>query len=148
LKKLELQLVAVREILDSYDLFSVIHLSHLNSQLIKDSDLWINYVDNLTEQIDLIGQMGLTKKIVFHGVFGKTENPEELPSEEIFDLKISAIKEWLTVAQKHKMKLMLENTDESVNDLKAVFKKQPALGFTLDIGHANIVFPHFQNNYR
>lgn len=49
ISELELQLIAVREILDSYDLFCIIHLSHLNSQLLLDSELWINYVNRLTK---------------------------------------------------------------------------------------------------
>ncbi|NHJ86353.1 MAG: sugar phosphate isomerase/epimerase [Asgard group archaeon] len=144
MKELELQLIAVREILDSYDLFCIIHLSHLNSQMIKDTEQWTSYIDNLSEQIHLIGQLGITKKIVFHGTFGKTENPSELSPEEIFNKKIEAITEWINIAQQYKMKMLLENTDESVADLRAVFKKLPNLGFTFDIGHANIIFPHMK----
>ncbi|NHJ48124.1 MAG: sugar phosphate isomerase/epimerase [Asgard group archaeon] len=141
MSELELQLIAIRDILDSYDLFCIIHLSHLNSQLMVDSDLWTNYVDKLTEQIEMIGKLGLTKKIVFHGVFGRTENPKEITPENAFEIKIAAIKEWLQVAQKYKMELLLENTDESVKDLTKAFKALPKIGFTFDIGHANILFP-------
>ncbi|HUT80560.1 MAG TPA: sugar phosphate isomerase/epimerase [Candidatus Bathyarchaeia archaeon] len=144
MKELELQLIAVREILDSYDLFSIIHLSHLNSQLIKDSEHWTSYIDNLSEQINLIGQLGITNKIVFHGTFGKTENPSGIASDEIFNKKIDAITEWTNIAQQYKVKMLLENTDESVADLKIVFKKLPNLGFTFDLGHANIIFPHLK----
>jgi sugar phosphate isomerase/epimerase len=141
MNELELQLIAVRDVLDSYDLFSVIHLSHLNSQLIIDSDLWTNYVDLLTEHIELVGKLGLTKKLIFHGVFGNTENPKEMSPDEIFKTKVEVINEWLRVAQKYKMDLLLENTDESVLDLVKVFKTMPKIGFTFDIGHANILLP-------
>ncbi|MBN1328415.1 MAG: sugar phosphate isomerase/epimerase [Candidatus Heimdallarchaeota archaeon] len=144
MKELELQLIAVREILDSYDLFSIIHLSHLNSQFIKDSEQWTSYIDNLSEQINLIGHLGITNKIVFHGTFGKTEDPSGMSSDEVFNKKIDAITEWTNIAQQYKMKMLLENTDESITDLRVVFKKLPNLGFTFDIGHANIIFPHLK----
>ncbi|NHK30534.1 MAG: sugar phosphate isomerase/epimerase [Asgard group archaeon] len=141
ISELELQLIAIREILDSYDLFCIIHLSHLNSQLLLDSDLWTNYVDKLTEQIKIVGKLGITNKIIFHGVFGRTEDPVEMSSNEIFNIKLKAINEWYNEAQKNKMQFLLENTDESVKDLANVFKKQSDIRFTFDIGHANIIFP-------
>ncbi len=139
--ELELQLTTIREILDSYDLFCIIHLSHLNSQLLKDSDLWIDYVGRIAEQINLIGKLGLTNKIVFHGVFGQTEDPIEMSPKEIFSKKVNAINEWIMEGQKYKIQLLLENTDESVKDIMKVFAKLPELKFTFDIGHANILFP-------
>ena len=85
--------------------------------------------------------MGLTNKIIFHGVFGRTEDPAEMSSNEVFNIKLKAINEWYGEAQKYKIQFLLENTDESVKDLANVFKKQSDLRFTFDIGHANIIFP-------
>ncbi|MFW9924268.1 MAG: sugar phosphate isomerase/epimerase family protein [Candidatus Thorarchaeota archaeon] len=141
MEELELQLIAIRDILDSYDLFAIIHLPHLNAKFITDVDIWTNYVDRMSEQIELIGKLGITKKLVLHGVFGGTEDPVDIPKAKVSDAKHLAIKEWLEVAENHQMTLMLENLDESVEDLSTAFKKQKELSFTFDIGHANIVFP-------
>lgn len=140
LEELKLQLIAVRDIMDSYDLFSVIHLPHLKTSLILDNDLWTNYVDHMSEQIAVIGQIGITNTLVFHGVFGRSEDPDDLSSKIINKSKDLTIIEWLNIAQKYQMKLLLENTDESVNDLKPVFQRHKDLDFVFDIGHANILF--------
>ena len=145
IEELKLQLIAIREIIDSYDLFTVIHLSHLNSQLIPDVALWTDYVDRISEQIKLIGELGITKKLVFHGVYGHSEDPEGITAEKIAEAKDLALKEWLKLASENNLQLLLENTDESVDDLKPIFKKHKELGFTFDIGHANIVFPGSQH---
>ena len=139
-EELKLQLIAIREIIDSYDLFTIIHLPHLNSQILNDTDLWTDYIDRMTEYIQLIGELGIATKIVFHGVFGHTEDPPEMTKDEVDKAKDAAIKEWLTIAKKYGIKLLLENTDESVDDLKAALKRHKDLGFTFDIGHANILF--------
>ena len=141
IEELKLQLIAIREIIDSYDLFTVIHLSHLNSQLIPDVALWTDYVDRISDQIKLIGELGITKKLVVHGVFGGSENPESKSPEEIREAKYAAFSEWLKVAEENNLVLLLENTDEDADDLKPVFKQFKGLGYTFDIGHANIVFP-------
>lgn len=140
LEELKLQLIAVRDVMDSYDLFSIIHLPHMNSELILDNDLWTNYIDRISEQISVVGQIGITNILVFHGVFGRSEDPIGLTCKEILKSKDLAIIEWLDIAKKFQMKLLLENTDESVDDLKEVFKKHKNLDFTFDIGHANILF--------
>ena len=140
LEELKLQLIAVRDVMDSYDLFSIIHLPHMNTGLILDNDLWTNYIDRMSEQISVIGQIGITNTLVFHGVFGRSEDPEDLSAKEIEKNKDLAITEWLNIAKKYQMKLLLENTDESVDDLKPVFKRHKKLDFTFDIGHANILF--------
>lgn len=139
--ELNLQLIAIREIIDSYDLFTVIHLAHLNSAIISDVALWTDYVDRISDQIELIGKLGITKKLVFHGVFGHTEDPKDVSPEKLSEAKDSVISEWLKIAKQNNLQLLLENTDESVDDLKPIFKKHKDLGFTFDIGHANIIFP-------
>ncbi len=139
--ELNLQLIAIREIIDSYDLFTVIHLAHLNTQIISDVALWTDYVDRISDEIELIGKLGITKKLVFHGVFGHTEDPKDVSLEKLSEAKDAAISEWIKIAKRNNLQMLLENTDESVDDLKPVFKKHKDLGFTFDIGHANIIFP-------
>ncbi|NHJ84712.1 MAG: sugar phosphate isomerase/epimerase [Asgard group archaeon] len=141
-EEFKLQLIAIREVLDSYDLFSILHLPHLNTLMVKDLAIWTDLTDRYSEQIKLIGQLGITTKIVFHGVFGGTENPPDISNDNIMDLKHKAIEEWIIAADEYNIKLMLENLDESVNDLESIFKKHPKLGFTFDSGHANIIFPN------
>ena len=142
IQEFELQLIAIRDILDSYDLFTIIHLPHLNSQIIPDVDLWTSYVDQVSDQIEIVGKLGLTKKMVFHGVFGQTEYPEKISPEKINESKDNAISEWNNLAKKYQIKLMIENLDESVEFLKPVFDQHKDIGFTFDIGHANLVFPN------
>ncbi|NHJ04973.1 MAG: sugar phosphate isomerase/epimerase [Candidatus Heimdallarchaeota archaeon] len=141
IKELELQLITIRDILDSYDLFAIFHLPHLNSQIIPDEDLWTSYVDQVTDQIEIIGKLGITKKLVFHGVFGQTEYPKNISIEKVDAIKDQAIREWFDVAKKHNITLMLENLDESLKLMKPVFDRHKELSFTFDIGHANLVFP-------
>jgi sugar phosphate isomerase/epimerase len=142
IEELELQLIAVRDVIDSYDLFSVVHLPHLDSRNIADTDFWTQYIDNMSERIELIGKLGIARDLVFHAVFGSTEDPKDISTETIEKHKNAAIKEWLDVATKYDMKLLLENTDESVKHLDKAFKEHPRLGFAFDIGHANILFPN------
>jgi sugar phosphate isomerase/epimerase len=135
----ELQFQAIRDILDSYDLFSIIHLPHLNTRLIADIDLWTNYVDLISEQIQIIAKLGVTNQLVFHGVFGGTEIPENISLETVEAYKNKAIQEWISIAKTNNIKLLLENTDECAKHLKPVFKKFDDLGFVFDLGHANIL---------
>ncbi|MHA1124481.1 MAG: sugar phosphate isomerase/epimerase family protein [Candidatus Heimdallarchaeota archaeon] len=135
----ELQFQAIRDIMDSYDLTTIIHLPHMNTQLISDIDLWTNYVSLMSEQIQIIGNLGITNTLVFHGVFGGIEHPEGVTLEAAEDYKEKAIVEWLTISKENNMKLLLENTDECAKHLKPVFKKFKDLGFTFDIGHANLL---------
>ena len=135
----ELQFRAIRDIMDSYDLSTIIHLPHMNTKLISDIDLWTNYVDLMSEQIQIIANLGIANTLVFHGVFGGTESPENIPLEVVDGYKDKAILEWLKISKKNNLKLLLENTDESAKHLKPVFKKYPELGFTFDLGHANLL---------
>jgi sugar phosphate isomerase/epimerase len=135
----KLQFQAIRDIMDSYDLSTIVHLPHLNTQLIADVDLWTNYVDIMSEQIQIIANLGITNTLVFHGVFGGTEQPEGVSAEIVNEYKDNAIVEWLAISKENKLHLLLENTDECAQHLKPVFKKYKDLGFTFDIGHANLL---------
>ncbi len=135
----ELQFQAIRDIMDSYDLSTIVHLPHLNTNLISDIDLWTNYVDLMSEQIQILASLGITNSLVFHGVFGGTELPEGVPIETVEEYKENAIVEWLAITKENNMKLLLENTDECAKHLKPVFKKFKDLKYTFDIGHANLL---------
>ena len=135
----KLQFQAIRDIMDSYDLSTIVHLPHLNTNLISDIDLWTNYVDLMSEQIQILASLGITNSLVFHGVFGGTELPEGVPIETVEEYKENAIVEWLAITKENNMKLLLENTDECAKHLKPVFKKFKDLKYTFDIGHANLL---------
>ncbi|MHA1737060.1 MAG: sugar phosphate isomerase/epimerase family protein [Candidatus Heimdallarchaeota archaeon] len=135
----ELQFQAIRDIMDSYDLSTIVHLPHLNTQLISDIDLWTNYVDLMSEQIQILANLGITNTLIFHGVFGGTEHPKGVSVEVAADFKDNAIVEWLAISKENNMKLLLENTDECAKHLKPVFKKFKDLRYTFDIGHANLL---------
>lgn len=56
-----------------------------------------------------------------------------------YDAKIETLKRLLKGASKFGIILCLENTEESPETFKDVFKKLPEIRFCLDVGHANLV---------
>jgi len=59
--------------------------------------------------------------------------------KEIIIKKIALLKEMVDYAASKKVILSIENLSESSKDLSASFEQIPALGFTLDIGHGELL---------
>jgi len=84
------------------------------------------------ESLELAKRLGVDKAVVHFFTRG----------EIAFDEKIAILDRLHKKAIEDGITLCLENTEESVNELKKVFARIPRLKFCLDVGHANL----FSNN--
>lgn len=121
----------ISDLLSSSDLELVGHVT--NYPILA----WNDQQDLMLGCLDLFAELD-AELVTVHPRVESSGKPTHINNVEAFDIWVGTIDRCLERAEEYGIMLCAENINETVSDFVRIFEEFPQLGFTLDIGHANL----------